>query len=268
MDLTAINHQPSIDALKACGLYKLWAIPGMRAQIDFLQWLVDRWNMQDQCFIIGGHQLEMELEDIYFLTGLPKRGEQLTLFGTRPGGQSVGSLRLEFCNDQTKDKGINIKTISHPKLKVIAFTVIRLCGSAALHVATRFQMQMAVDYYQGTIFNWYKAVLANVKGQLTRAKNEQLKNFGYGFLVVSLGLERVLMLVPQHLSVEAGLPREPKLMHWVAVMARYPKEGLEVVRFPLEYFHWLENQVFANPDFPYAGMDYRGDPDMTLPPGE
>jgi hypothetical protein len=30
----------------------------------------------------------------------------------------------------------------------------------------------------------------------------------------------------------------------------------------------LENQVFSIQDFPYAGMDYRGDPDMALPPGE
>ena len=84
--------------------------------MDFLEWLVERWNVQDQCFYIGGHQLEMEPEDIYFLTGFPNRGEHLTLFGTRPGGQSVDSLRLEFCNDQTRDKGIDIKTISRPEL--------------------------------------------------------------------------------------------------------------------------------------------------------
>ena len=65
----------------------------------------------------------MELEEIYFLTGFPKRGEHLNLFGTRPGGQPVDSLWLEFCNDQTKDKGIDIKTISRPELKVIAFIV-------------------------------------------------------------------------------------------------------------------------------------------------
>ena len=167
----------------------------MRAQVDFLQWLVDRWNVQDQCFFIGGHQLEKELEDIYFLTGFPKIGEHLTLFGTRPGGQSVDSLWLEWCNVQTRDKGIDIKTISRPELMVIAFTVTRLWGSTTLHVATGSQMRMAVDCFWGTIFNWCIAVLANIKGQLTRAKNRQLKTFGYGALVVSFGLERVPMLV-------------------------------------------------------------------------
>ena len=111
-------------------------------------------------------------------------------------------------------------------------------------------------------------MLANVKGQLTRAKNGKLKNFGYGFLVVSFGLERVPMLVPQHLTIGAGLPREPKLMCWVIVIACHPEEGSEVVRFSTQYFCWLENQLFVIQDFPYAGMDYCGDPNMTLPPGE
>jgi hypothetical protein len=134
VDLAAIGHQPSIDALKACGLYKYWAIPGMRGQVPFLEWLVERWNIQDQCFYIGEHQLEIEPSDIYFLTGLPNRGEQLSLFGTRPGGQSLASLRLEWCNNQNQEKGIEIKYISRPELMVIAFTVTRLCGAAALHM--------------------------------------------------------------------------------------------------------------------------------------
>ena len=57
-------------------------------------------------------------------------------------------------------------------------------------------------------------------------------------------------------------------MRWVAVMACHPDEGTEVVRFKPEYFQWLENQVFSIQDFPYAGVDFRGDPDMALPPGE
>lgn len=76
-----------------------------------------------------------------------------------------------------------------------------------------------------------------MKGQLSRAKNGKLKTFGYGPLVVSFALERVPMLIPQHLTVAVGPPREPKLMRWVAVMARHPDEGVGVVRFPAGYFH-------------------------------
>ena len=176
---------------------------------------------------------------------------------------------LNFAKGRTfTPKIIIVKTISRPELIVIAFTVTKLCGAAALHIAIGSQMRMAVDCFRGTIFNWCNAVLANVKGQLTRAKSGRLKTFGYGDLVVSFGLERVPKLIPQHLTVGAGLPREPKLMRWVAVMARHPDEGTEVVRFKPEYFQWLENQVFSIQDFPYAGIDFRGDPDMVLPPGE
>ena len=236
--------------------------------MPFLEWLVERWNIQDQCFYIGGHQLEIEASDIYFLTGLPNRGEHLSLFGTRPGGQSLASLRLEWCNNQNQDKGIEIKFINRPELMVIAFTVARLCGAAALHMVTGSQMRMAVDCFQGTIFNWCEAVLANVKGQLTRAKQGRLKTFGYGALVVSFALERVPMLIPQHLTVGAGAPREPRMTRWVAVMARHPDEGEKVVRFPEAYFDWLKYQVFSIHDFPYSRIDFRGDPDMVLPQGE
>ena len=89
---------------------------------------------------------------------------------------------------------------------VIAFTVARLCGAAALHMVTGSQMRMAVDCFQGTIFNWCEAVLANVKGQLTRAKNRKLKNFGYGSIVVTFSLERIHMLAPQHIPIDVGQP--------------------------------------------------------------
>ncbi|MDW3502974.1 hypothetical protein NQ272_27865, partial [Escherichia coli] len=62
-----------------------------------------------------------------------------------------------------------------------------------------------------------------------------------------------------------GAPREHKMMRWVAVMARHLDEGEKVVLFPEAYFNWLEDQVFSIQDFPYARMDFRGDPDMVLP---
>jgi len=34
-----------IQALKIFGFYKLFTIPGMKAQLDFLEWMVDKWNV-------------------------------------------------------------------------------------------------------------------------------------------------------------------------------------------------------------------------------
>ena len=76
------------------------------------------------------------------------------------------------------------------------------------------------------------------------------------------------MLIPQQLTVDDLGPQQPKLIRWVVVMARHPDEGAAVVRFSESYFDWLEGQLFVIQDFPYAGMDFRGDPDMVLPQGE
>ena len=65
----------------------------MRAQVELLTWLVNKWDIQGQCFIIDDHRLELELEDIYFLTSLSKRGEHISLFGARQGGLSVASYK-------------------------------------------------------------------------------------------------------------------------------------------------------------------------------
>ena len=96
-------------------------------------------------------------------------------------------------------------------------------------------MRIAVDCFQGTIFNWCEAVLANVKGQLTRAKNRKLNNFGYGSIVVTFALERIPMLAPQHSPIDVVRPQEPRMVRWVALMARH-SEGGDIVRFPLTYF--------------------------------
>ena len=34
-----------------------------------------------------------------------------------------------------------------------------------------------------------------------------------------------------------------------------------------EFFPWWRQQIVAIDDYPYAGIDFRGDPDMPLPPG-
>ena len=85
----------------------------MKAQVEMMTWLVNTWDVQDHCFIIGGHWLEIELEDIYFLTVLSRRGEKISLFGARQDGLPVASYKQQFCSDAVdpKDNLIDIKTI-------------------------------------------------------------------------------------------------------------------------------------------------------------
>ena len=94
------------------------------------------------------------------------------------------------------------------------------------------------------------------------------ENFWIWAFSRELCLRESSMLIPQQLTVDILGPREPKLIRWVAVMARHPDEGAAVVGFSDSYFDWLEGQLFVIQDFPYAGMDFRGYPDMVLPQGE
>jgi hypothetical protein len=66
-------------ALKICGLYKFWALKGMKAQVRLLQLLVDYWDPDNESFNLDGKPLRIEVKDIYFLTGLSRRHEVVNL---------------------------------------------------------------------------------------------------------------------------------------------------------------------------------------------
>ena len=76
------------------------------------------------------------------------------------------------------------------------------------------------------------------------------------------------MLAPQSIPVHVGRLREPRMVRWVALMARHGIEGAEIVRFPSSYFRWLDRQIFVIDEFPYARIYFRGDREMSLPAGE
>ena len=62
-------------ALCACGLHKFWCLGGLRAKPRVLQMLVDYWDPDSESFQIDGMSLTIEVEDIYFITGLSRRGK-------------------------------------------------------------------------------------------------------------------------------------------------------------------------------------------------
>ena len=59
-------------ALCACGLYKFWCLGGLRAKPRLLQMLVDYWDPDSESFCIDWMSLTIEVEDIYFITGLSR----------------------------------------------------------------------------------------------------------------------------------------------------------------------------------------------------
>ena len=65
--------------LQACALYNFWCLGSLRAKPRLLQLLVDYWDPKSETFHIDGMSLGIEVEDIYFITGLSRRGEVVNL---------------------------------------------------------------------------------------------------------------------------------------------------------------------------------------------
>ena len=61
--------------LQACGLYKFWCLGSLRAKPRLLHLLVYYWDPESETFQIDGMSLSIEVEDIYFITGLSRKGE-------------------------------------------------------------------------------------------------------------------------------------------------------------------------------------------------
>jgi hypothetical protein len=94
---TTENHPPTLASLRDCGLLKYFCIPGMRAQVRLLEHLVRMWDLDQQVFNVGAHTLTIDIEDIYFLTGLSKRGSYVSLTGSRRGGMKMSEYCREYC---------------------------------------------------------------------------------------------------------------------------------------------------------------------------
>ena len=106
----------------------------------------------------------------------------------------------------------------------------------------------------------------NIKRQLTKCKRREVKQFGYGSIVVSFFLERLPLFQIQGAVVADPLPREPRMTRWATLMPR--GGGGQQMAWRPEFFIWLQHQLIVVEDWPYAGTDFTGDPNQPLPEGE
>jgi hypothetical protein len=76
-ELVAANPNVVV-MLMQCGLLKLFLCPFMCMQTRILNSLIDYWHPDAEVFMLEGQSLVPTTEDIYFLIGLSRRGEQST----------------------------------------------------------------------------------------------------------------------------------------------------------------------------------------------
>ena len=77
--------------------------------------------------------LEIQVEDIYFLIGLSKRGAPVSLLGGRRGGEMVNDYIATYCRPAalpTRDGKINIKDVTQLPMRMILFIIARFEGDS------------------------------------------------------------------------------------------------------------------------------------------
>jgi hypothetical protein len=80
-DLASLHSPRTWAALQACGSLKFFKLQKMKKEILLLEHMIGLWDIAEQGFWIGTQLLTIELEDMYFLTGLSKRGVPISFTG-------------------------------------------------------------------------------------------------------------------------------------------------------------------------------------------
>jgi hypothetical protein len=166
------NHPPTIAALRNGGLLKYFRIPGMRAQVRLLEYLVHMWDPDQKVFHVGVHTLPLYIEDIYFLTGLSRRRYHVNLTGRRGGGLPMSEYYcLHYVPEAERSKGkVAILGVRDLTLHTILFIIARMAGSFTPHMALQSYFQYAIECTEPRVFNWVDAVLCIMKRQLTKCR--------------------------------------------------------------------------------------------------
>ena len=83
------------------------------------------WNLEQQHFEVVAHILIVEVKDIYFLTGILRRGAPISLTGSRGGHITTQELIDRHCIPRTRTsvKKIPIKAVMDGSLWNLLFTM-------------------------------------------------------------------------------------------------------------------------------------------------
>jgi hypothetical protein len=138
------------------------------------------------------------VEDIYFLTGLSRRGEPFNFWTFPVGPHNIVELIGLYCvvDMDCTSMQVPIRKITNLSLQVIVLLIGRIIGSTDLHQASLTQMNYVVQCLNAQFFDWSTTFLECMKRQLTDCRLWAHRNFGFGTILCSLFFERVLSFSP------------------------------------------------------------------------
>jgi hypothetical protein len=265
------DARPSVRAsLVASGLLKFFESPLIWAQEHLLQFLLEMWSPEQHCFLVRGEQIPFTaVEDIYFLTGLPFRGTPLLVVPVLSRDTLLRTVDERYCSGEHYMTGIAVSISGiHALLhRCIAAMIVRVYGSRASHRISGGELILMERVVVGRErFAWGLTLHAQMIVQLDHFRSRGAREFSFGSILVALFLERVSMLRPRVLLEAPGV-RELRLRLWSHILVRHGGgEGGHYFTAQAAQIWRQMPQVILQ--FPYAGVDFRGDPNMVLPPGE
>jgi hypothetical protein len=224
-DLAALRSSRTRAALRACGFLKFFKLQKMKKEILLLEHINGLWDVVEQGFRIGTQLLTIELEDVYFLTGLSKRGVTILFSRQRALPEQVDVYLARHCIPGARLVGgrIPIKDIRDFPLRSILFAITSMTDITSAHLASRLQVAYGVQCLEPTLFNWSAGFIRNVKEQISRCRTGQ-KQFGYGSFLVSFFLERIPQMQPQ-IALAVWPVDEPRMERWTSLSPRLVPES-------------------------------------------
>ena len=131
-DELAMENETCMNALRNCGLKKFILTPCLRAQPELLQYLISIWDVDEQVFKLRDQVLELEVSDVYFITGLSRRGPVPILTGSRTSGENMEQVMERVCPGAQTGSGsgkVDIHTIEDLALRVVLHTITWAAGA-------------------------------------------------------------------------------------------------------------------------------------------
>jgi hypothetical protein len=171
--------------------------------------------------MLEGQSLTSNTEDIYFLTGLSRRGEPVNLRTFPLGSFNIEDYINMYCEAGTEKvySQVSIDKIMDLSLLVILLLIRWITRSTTLHQASRTHMHCTIQCLEATIFYWSTTMLVCMKRQLTECRQHTNKNFRFGTILWSFFFERMPSLSPREI-VRGHVASFPTVSRWETLLPR------------------------------------------------
>lgn len=128
IDNQVMEDQNALDALRGCGLLEFFKIPNMKVNTRLLVLRIHYWSAEEDAFVIDKMPQRIKIEDIYFITGLYRRGEIVQPIVRTRGSLSVEDYTYIYYRGNVEKVGIEIpiKYVECLSLIILLFTISRV----------------------------------------------------------------------------------------------------------------------------------------------